>query len=223
MALKLMGKKRGMTQLFDEKGNTVVCTVIEVEPNIVTQIKTKETDGYQAIQLGFEKIQVNDERTIRNRTSKPLVGHFAKANVKPCKYLSESRLDSVAEYATGQEINIGVFAEVPYIDATAYSKGKGYQGVIKLHNFDGGPAAHGSSFHRHAGSTGQRSTPGRCFKNGKRASQMGNEQITVQNLRVVMVDAEQNIIVIEGQVPGPRNGLVYLSPAYKKKVAKKKK
>jgi large subunit ribosomal protein L3 len=221
MALKLMGKKRGMIQLFDKKGNVIVGTVIEAEPNIVTQIKTKATDGYDAIQLGFDKVKVKDKRTIEKRVTKPLRGHFQKAGVEPCRHLAESCVENVTDYTVGQEINVSVFAETTYLDATAMSKGKGYQGVIKLHNFAGGPAAHGSGFHRHAGSTGMRTTPGRCFPNGPRASHMGYERITVQNLEVVQVNTESNVIIVKGQVPGPRNGLVYLMPAVKKRVAKK--
>ncbi len=223
MALKLMGKKRGMTQLFDDKGNVVVCTVIEVEPNVVTQVKTKEIDGYNAIQLGFEKVVVKDPRTIERRRSKAIRGHFAKAGAALARHLSESRMETTEGYTPGQEISIAEFADVAYVDACAMSKGKGYQGVIKLHNFAGGPAAHGSSFHRHAGSTGMRSTPGRCLPNGPRASHMGHERITVQNIKVHSVIPEENVILLAGQVPGPRNGLVYLSPATKKAVAKKKK
>lgn len=223
MSLKLMGKKRGMTQHFDEKGNVVVCTVIEAEPNVVTQVKTKESDGYTALQLSFEKIIVKDPRTIAKRSSKALRGHFSKAGVEPRRYMVESRLEDVKEYAVGQEIGVGLFSEIAYIDACAMSKGKGYQGVMKLHNFRGGPGSHGSSFHRHAGSTGMRSTPGRCLPGGKRASHMGYDRITVQNIRVVAVLAEENVILVEGAVPGPRNGLVYISQAVKKPTASKKK
>jgi large subunit ribosomal protein L3 len=221
MALRLMGKKRGMIQLFDEKGNSIVGTVIEAEPNIVTQIKTKETDGYDAIQLGFEKVIVNDPRTIEKRCNKPQRGHFKKASIEPRRYMAESRIDNVNEYALGQEVNIGVFAQGAYVDATAMSKGKGFQGVMKLHNYSGGPASHGSGFHRHAGSTGMRSSPGRCLPGGPRASHMGDDRCTVQNLEVVLVNAEDNVIIVKGQVPGPRNGLVYLSKAKKKTGAKK--
>lgn len=222
MALKLMGKKRGMTMLFDDKGHTIVGTIIEVEPNVVTQIKTKDTDGYTAIQLGFEKVKVKDPRTMDRRVAKPQRGHYTKAAVEPRRYLAESRLEDVENYTVGQEIGVAVFAELAFVDATGVSKGKGYQGVIKLHNYAGGPASHGSSFHRHAGSRGMRTTPGRVFPGGKAASHMGHEQKTVQNLEVVKVDAEENIIVVKGQVPGPRNGLVYLSQAVKKPHAKKK-
>src|SRR5262245_42484353 len=132
MALKLMGKKRGMTQLFDDKGQSVVGTVIEVEPNVITQIKTKETDGYTAIQLGFEKVKVKDARTMDKRVSKPLRGHFKKGSIEPRKYLAESRLDNVDGYTIGQEIGVNALAEVAFVDATGISKGKGYQGVMKM-------------------------------------------------------------------------------------------
>lgn len=223
MPLKLMGKKRGMTQVFDDQGNAIACTVIEAEPNVVTQVKTKENDGYTAIQLGFEKIVVKDPRTIAKRSSKAMRGHFQKGGVEPRRYVAEARLESIEGYNVGQEISVAEFAEIGFIDACGMSKGKGYQGVMKKFHFAGGPASHGSGFHRHAGSTGMRSTPGRCLPNGKRASHMGYEQVTVQNIRVVAVYPEENVIIVEGQVPGPRNGLVYITPAIKKATAKKKK
>jgi large subunit ribosomal protein L3 len=222
MSLNLMGKKRGMTQLFDEKGNAIVCTIIEVEPNVVTQIKTDENDGYFAIQLGFEKVVTKDPRTMTKRVSKPLLGHFGKANVAPRRYLAETRLDKAGEYSVGQEIGIEQFDEVQFIDAEAISKGKGYQGVMKLYNYAGGPASHGSGFHRHAGSRGMRSTPGRVFPNGKCATRMGYDRKTVQNLEVVLIDKENNLILVKGAVPGPKNGLVVLSTAIKMQGGKKK-
>jgi large subunit ribosomal protein L3 len=215
MALKLMGKKRGMTQLFDEQGNVVVCTVIEIEPHVVTQVKTKATDGYTAIQLGFEKVKTKDPRTVKRRVKHPRFGHFQKSGVEPRRYLAESRLDSVEEYAAGQEVGLEVFTDVTHVDITGQSKGKGYQWVMKLHNFAGGPAAHGSSFHRHAGSTGHRSTPGRSFPDSPRASHMGDDRVTTQNLKVIKIDQETNTIVVKGAVPGTRNGLVFLSAATK--------
>lgn len=220
--LKLMGKKRGMIQLFDETGNAIVCTVIEAEPNVVTQIKTMETDGYNAVQLGYDKIVTKDPRTVEKRVSKALVGHYKKASVDPRRHLLESRLDKVDSYTLGQELSVEEFAEVKYIDATAMSKGKGFQGVMKLHNFSGGPASHGSGFHRHAGSTGMRSTPGRCLPGGPRASHMGYDRKTVQNLEVVRIDKEDNLIIVKGAVPGPKNGLVSIAPAIKLEHASKK-
>lgn len=212
---KLMGKKRGMIQLFDKTGNAVACTVIEAEPNVVTQIKTKEIDGYTAIQIGFEKITAGDSRTTERRAGKPLAGHYKKAGVEPRRYLTEFTVDKTDEYSLGQELKADLFAESSFVDATAISKGKGYQGVIKLHNYSGGPAAHGSGFHRHAGSTGMRSSPGRVLPGGKKASHMGYDKKTVQNIEVIKV--QDNLIILKGQVPGPRNGLVYLTQAKKRK------
>ena len=221
MALKLMGKKRGMTQLFDEKGNVIVCTVIEAEPNVVTQIKTKEIDGYNAIQIGFEKVSPDNTYTMEARVSKPLLGHYKKANVAPCRHLSEIRTDDISGFNLGQELAVDTFADVEFVDVMAISKGKGFQGVMKLHNFRGGPASHGSGFHRHAGSTGMRSTPGRGLPGGKKASQMGLDRKTVQNLKVVRI--EDNFLIVKGQVPGPRNGLVYVTQAEKKPKSKQTK
>jgi large subunit ribosomal protein L3 len=214
--LTLMGKKRGMMQLFDEKGNVVVCTVIEAEPNVVTQIKTKESDGYTAIQLGFDKVTGKSQYTIERRVPMPQLGLYKKTGVAPRRHLHESRVENTDEFSLGQEVGVDYFSEISFVDATAISKGKGYQGVMKRHNFRGGPASHGSGFHRHAGSTGMRSTPGRCLPGGKKAGHMGSEQVTVQNLEVVKIDAENKVILVKGQVPGPRNGLVYLSKATKK-------
>jgi large subunit ribosomal protein L3 len=223
MTLKFMGKKRGMIQLFDENGNIIVCTVIEAEPNVVTQIKTKETDGYTAVQVGFEKRTGKDPRTVERRTTKPLRGHYQKAGTTPRRYLKETRVPSTEGFSLGQELGVDVFSDVRFVDATAMSKGKGYQGVMKLHNYSGGPAAHGSGFHRHAGSTGMRSTPGRCLPGGPRASHMGYDQVTVQNLEVIQINAEDNLIIIKGAVPGPNNSLVCLAPAIKKHGAANKK
>lgn len=220
MALKLMGKKRGMTQRFDDSGNLVVCTVIHAEPNIVTQIKRKASDGYNALQLGFEKIVTEDPRTVEKRVTKQLIGHFQKANVEPRRYLSESRIENVEEYAIGQELKVTLFSDVVFVDVSGVSKGKGYQGVIKRHNFKGGPAAHGSGFHRHGGSTGMRSTPGRCLPGQKKAGRMGGENVTVQNLRVVGIDEGRNLIIVEGSVPGHCGSLVSVIPSKKKKAKK---
>ncbi|MCE5317499.1 MAG: 50S ribosomal protein L3 [Parachlamydia sp.] len=220
MSLKFMGKKRGMTQLFDDQGNVITCTVIEAEPNVVVQVKTEASDGYNAVQLGFERVTVKDPRTMEKRVTKPLRGHYAKAKVEPRRYLLESRFDNVENYSAGQELAVDEFEQIKFVDATAVSKGKGYQGVIKLHHFSGGPASHGSGFHRHAGSTGMRSTPGRCLPNSPRASHMGHERVTVQNLEVVMIDKKENLILVKGAVPGPINGLVVLSAAVKKQTKK---
>lgn len=222
MAPKLMGKKRGMIQLFDEKGNSVVGTVIELQPNVVVQIKKKDTDGYDAVQIGFDKIEVKDQRTIEKRLSKPLRGHYAKASVEPRRHLCESTVEDISQYQVGQELGLDLYADIKFVDATAISKGKGFQGTIKKYNYAGGPASHGSGFHRHAGSTGMRSTPGRCFPGGPRPSHMGLETITVQNLEVIMVKPDEQVMIVKGAVPGPAHGLVYIAPSVKKKLSPKK-
>lgn len=223
MTKSLMGRKRGMTQVFDDKGNVVTCTVIHAEPNVVTQIKTEATDGYKAVQLAYEEIVVNDPRTIANRVTKPLIGHFQKAGVNPSRFLFESRVDNVDDFQLGQKVDVSLFEGEKFIDVTGVSIGKGYQGTIKKYNFSGGPASHGSGFHRHAGSTGMRSTPGRCLPGGPRPSHMGDEQVTVQNLRVVAIDVEKNLIIVEGAVPGAKNAVVVLKNAVKKQKATQKK
>jgi large subunit ribosomal protein L3 len=212
MTLKLMGKKRGMTRLFDKDGNHVVCTVISAEPNVITQVKRKDTDGYEAIQLSAFKVKPSKKKNV----SKPLQGHFAKAGVEPRGHSAESRVASVEEYQVGQEMGVGYFAEIAYVDIQGVSKGKGYQGVIKRHHFAGGPASHGSGFHRHGGSTGMRSSPGRCLPGQKKAGRMGGETVTQQNLRVVKIDEEKQVIIVEGAIPGARDGLVYITKANKK-------
>lgn len=220
MTLKLMGKKRGMTQKFDETGNVVICTVIHAEPNVITQIKRKESDGYNALQLGYDKIMTKDPRTVEKRMTKQLLGHFKKNSIEPRRFLSESRMDNIDEFSIGQEVDVSLFTDIAYVDVCGVSKGKGYQGVIKRHNFKGGPAAHGSGFHRHGGSTGMRSTPGRTLPGQKKAGQMGNERVTIQNLRVVGIDEGRNLIIVQGAIPGPRGGLVSVAPAKKKKKSK---
>ena len=214
--IKLMGKKRGMTQRFNQRGALVPCTVIHVEPNVITQIKRRENDGYNALQLGYEKLATRDERTLKRRVSQQLLGHFKKANVEPRRYLSETRVSSLDDYSVGQELGLGLFSEVEYLDFVGISQGKGFQGVMKRHNFKGGPAAHGSGFHRHGGSTGMRSTPGRCLPGTKKAGQMGDARVTVQNLRIVEMNEEKGLLVIEGAVPGARGSLVWFSAAQKK-------
>ncbi len=218
MSLILMGKKRGMTQLFDEKGNRIVCTVISAEPNIITQVKRKESDGYEAIQLSTFKVKPSKARNV----SKPLQGHFKKAGVEARSKSLESRVDSAETYQVGQEISVGYFADVSYVDVSGITKGKGHQGVIKRHHFAGGPAAHGSGFHRHGGSTGMRTSPGRCLPGQKKSGRMGSDKVTLQNLRVVRIDEEKQVILVEGAIPGARGGIVYVAKSVKKKSQKKK-
>jgi large subunit ribosomal protein L3 len=210
MPLTLIGQKKGMAQVFDKDGKVVVCTVILAEPNTVLQIKRKETHGYNGIQLGG----VPMTKSQANRATKPIKGHFAKIQVEPCLEILESRLDEVDEYQVGQKLDVSLFADAKFVDVEGVSKGKGFQGVMKMFNMAGGPGAHGSGFHRHMGSTGMRSTPGRCFPGGKRASRMGGDRKTVQNLRVVAVKG--NLILVEGAVPGAPSGIVYIRKAKKK-------
>ncbi len=212
MTLKFMGKKRGMTRIFDDEGNVVVCTVISAEPNIVSQIKSIDSDGYNAIQLASEKVKSPKLRNV----NKPLRGHFKKAGIEPRRYLAQSSVDKTDTYQVGQEIDLGLFADCKFVDVTGVSKGKGHQGVIKRHHFLGGPAAHGSGFHRHGGSCGMRTTPGRCLPGQKKSGHMGNEKVTIQNLQVVKIDLENQVILVKGAVPGAREGLVYISKATKK-------
>lgn len=212
MTLKLMGKKRGMTRLFDENGNHVVCTVISAEPNVITQIKRKESDGYEAVQLSAFKVKPAKAKNV----SKPLQGHFKKAGVEARDHSLETRVDNTEAFQVGQEVSVTYFADADYVNVSGVSKGKGYQGVIKRHHFAGGPASHGSGFHRHGGSTGMRTSPGRCLPGQKKAGRMGNDKVTQQNLRVVKIDEEKQVIVVEGAIPGARGGLVYITKAAKK-------
>ena len=209
MRLQLMGKKCGMVQRFNEEGNVAACTLIEVEPNVIAQIKTKEKDGYTALQLASGSIKTKNVK-------KPQIGHFSKAGIEVKRHLQETRIENVEEYTLGQKIGVDIFAEVAFVDIQSVSKGKGYQGAMKLHGYGGGPAAHGSGFHRHQGSTGMRSTPGRCLPGGKRASRMGGDVKTVQNLRVVIIDVERNFLLVEGSVAGAKGAHVTISPAVKK-------
>lgn len=216
MTIKLRGKKKGMTRLFDEKGDVVVCTVIEAEPNIISQIKKQEKDGYNALQLASMKVA---PAKVRNVTQ-PMKGHFAKAGIEPRRILAESRVQNVDEYQIGQEISVAYFMGVDYVDVAGVSKGKSYQGVMKRHGFAGGPASHGSGFHRHAGSTGMRSSPGRNLPGGKKAGRMGGENVTIQSLKVVKIDEDKRVIIVEGAIPGPQGGLVTISKAVKRKEKK---
>jgi len=212
MTLKLMGIKKGMTRIYDKNGNLVVCTVISAEPNVVSQIKRVEKDGYNAIQLSAVKVTVPKVRNV----TKPLKGHFKKAGIEPRKHLAESRVENPDEFQVGQEIGVGYFTEVEFVDVAGISKGKGHQGVIKRHHFAGGPAAHGSGFHRHGGSCGMRTSPGRCLPGQKKSGRMGCDAVSLQNLKIVAVDADKNLLVVQGAVPGARGGLLYITKAVKK-------
>ena len=204
----IIGRKIGMTQLFTEAGNVVPVTVVECGPCVVVQKKTTDTDGYDAVQLGFEDLR---EKLV----VKPRKGHFDKAGVSGKRYVKEFRFENAEEYTLAQEIKADIFAAGDKIDATAVSKGKGFQGAIKRHNQSRGPMTHGSKFHRHAGSNGSASDPSKVFKGKKMPGQMGNKKITVQNLEVVRVDAENNLILVKGSVPGPKKCLVTIKETVK--------
>lgn len=214
--LALKGKKRGMTQRFDSQGNVVDCTVIEVVPNCVSQIKTKENDGYTALQIAADPIIVKNEGTLEKRVSSPLRGHFKKASIAPHRELFEVRLEDISTFAVGQALSLADMGSLSFVDVTSVSKGKGHQGVMKRYNFRGGPASHGSGFHRHGGSTGMRSTPGRTLPGQKKSGHMGSEKTTVQNLKVVSCDLEKNILIVQGSVPGPVGATVRIRSACKK-------
>jgi large subunit ribosomal protein L3 len=215
MVRKLMGKKCGMVRVYDKDGKSLACTLIHVEPNVVTQLKTRAIDGYEAIQLATHKVETKDPRTVEKRISRPLLGHYKKAAVAPRKNLHEMKVDDSSQYALGQELTVSLFEGAKYVDVIGTSKGKGYQGVIKKYGFSGGPAAHGSGFHRHAGSTGMRSSPGRCLPGGPRPSHMGDEKKTVQSLRVVAIDADKGLVIVEGSIPGAKNSVVVVCDAMK--------
>ena len=208
MKKAILTTKVGMTQVFNEDGVLTPVTVLQAGPCVVTQVKTVENDGYAAVQVGFGDIR---EKLV----NKPMKGHFAKAGVAPKRFVREFRLEDAESYAVGQEIKADVFAAGDKVDATAKSKGKGYQGAIKRHGQSRGPMAHGSKYHRHAGSNGSATTPGRVFKGKKMPGHMGAVRITVQNLEVVRVDAEQNLILVKGAVPGPKKSLVMIKESTK--------
>ena len=208
MKKAILATKVGMTQIFDEKGTLVPVTVLQAGPCVVTQVKTVENDGYSAVQVGFV-----DKR--EKLVNKPMKGHFGKAGVSYKRYVREFKFENAEEYTLAQEIKADIFAAGDKIDATAISKGKGFQGAIKRHGQSRGPMAHGSKFHRHAGSNGAASDPSRVFKGKKMPGQMGAKQITIQNLEVVKVDAENNLILVKGAVPGPKKSLVTIKETVK--------
>ena len=209
MKKAIIGKKVGMTQIFDEAGKVVPVTVIEAGPCVVVQKKTTDKEGYTSVQLGYED-------QIERKLTKPEKGHLAKAGVSLKKYLKEFRLEGSDELNVGDVINAGVFAEGDKVDVTGISKGKGYAGVIKRWNAHRTPMTHGGGpVHRHAGSMGANSDPSRIFKGKIGAGHMGAEQVTVQNLDVVKVDPELNMIVVRGAIPGPKGGIVYLKNTVK--------
>ena len=224
MKKAILATKVGMTQIFNEDGSLIPVTVLQAGPCVVTQIKTVENDGYSAVQVGFvdkkDKIVNKDkagkkEVIHRNGATKAEKGHFDKAGVSGKRFVREFRFENAAEYALAQEIKADIFEAGDKVDATAISKGKGFQGAIKRHNQHRGPMTHGSKFHRHAGSNGSASDPSKVFKGKKMPGQMGNKKITIQNLEVVRVDAENNLLLIKGSVPGPKKSLVTIKETVK--------
>ena len=204
----IIGKKIGMTQIFDEKGNVIPVTVIEAGPCVVAQVKTVETDGYDALQLGFGEVKTK-------HMNKPEIGHFAKSKIDNKKHLREFRLDSIEGVKVGDEIKADVFQAGEKVDIQGISKGKGFQGVIKRHGQSRGPMGHGSMYHRRPGSMGPTSTPGRVFKGKKLPGHMGRQTITIQNLDVVSVDMDKNVILVKGSVPGCKGAILKIKSAVK--------
>ena len=210
MKKALIGKKLGMTQIFDEQGKVIPVTVIEAGPCVVAQVKTVETDGYNAIQLGFGDVK-------ESKINKPEKGHFAKSKLTPKKHLREFRLDSVENINVGDELKADTFTAGDQLDIQGTSKGKGFQGVIKRHGQSRGPMGHGSMYHRRPGSMGPTSTPGRVFKGKKLPGHMGSQTITIQNLEVVRVDLDKNVILVKGSVPGAKGAILKLKTSVKSK------
>ncbi len=224
MKKAILATKVGMTQIFDADGVLIPVTVLQAGPCCVTQIKTVENDGYSAVQVGFadKKVKVvskdaTGKKEIRNRhgVNKPEKGHFDKAGVVPKRYVREFKFENAADYNLADEIKADIFAEGDKVDATAISKGKGFQGAIKRYGQHRGPMAHGSKFHRHQGSNGACSSPSKVFKGKGMPGHMGSVKVTVQNLEVVRVDAENNILLIKGSVPGPKKSLVTIKESVK--------
>ena len=208
MKKAILATKVGMTQIFNEDGLLIPVTVLQAGPCVVTQVKTENNDGYAAVQVGFGEVR---EKLV----NKPEKGHFEKAGVDAKRFLKEFKFDNAAEYEVGQEIKADIFAAGDHIDATAISKGKGFQGAIKRHGQSRGPMTHGSKYHRHAGSNGAASDPSKVAKGKKMPGQMGNVQVTVQNLEIVRVDTENNLLLVKGAVPGPKKSLVTIKESVK--------
>ena len=208
MKKAILATKVGMTQIFDENGVLVPVTVLQAGPCVVTQVKTADNDGYSAIQVGFGEKK-------ENRVNKPMKGQFAKAGVSCKRYLKEFRFEDAETYTLGQEIKADIFGEGDKIDATATRKGKAFQGAIKRHGQSRGPMAHGSKYHRHAGSNGACSDPSKVFKGKRMPGQMGGKKITVQNLEIVKVDVENNLLLVKGAVPGPKKSMVTIKETVK--------
>ncbi|EMW5459705.1 50S ribosomal protein L3 [Enterococcus faecalis] len=209
MTKGILGKKVGMTQIFTESGELIPVTVVEATPNVVLQVKTVETDGYEAIQVGYQ-----DKREVLS--NKPTKGHVAKANTAPKRFIKEFKNVELGEYEVGKEIKVDVFQAGDVVDVTGTTKGKGFQGAIKRHGQSRGPMSHGSRYHRRPGSMGP-VAPNRVFKNKRLAGRMGGDRVTIQNLEVVKVDVERNVILIKGNIPGAKKSLITIKSAVKAK------
>lgn len=203
----ILGKKIGMTQVFGEDGTAHAVTVVKAGPCLVVQRKTTEKDGYEAVQLGLV-----EEAPVR-RVGQPMAGHFKRAGVSPTRKLREFAVEADDEIKAGDQVQADIFAVDDFVDVVGTSKGKGFQGVIKRHGFGGGRATHGSMFHRAPGSVGQSASPSRVFPGMRLPGRMGNERVTVKNLRVIKVDAERSLVYLKGAIPGPKNGYVALQRA----------
>ena len=208
MEKAIIGRKIGMTQIFDKKGTVIPVTAIEAGPCVIAQVKSEEVDGYNAIQLGFSDVK-------ESKISKPEKGHFAKAKLALKKYLREFRVDSIEGINVGDEVKADVFAEGDKVDVQGISKGKGFQGVIKRHGQSRGPMGHGSMYHRRPGSMGSTTTPGRVQKGKKLPGHMGVNTITIQNLEVVKVDLDKNVLLVKGSVPGPKGAILKIKTSVK--------
>ncbi len=206
MVATLLGRKLGMTQVWSEDDKLLPVTVIEAGPCVVTQVKTDKRDGYRAVQIGFGEVKAK-------RLNKPMAGHFAKSNVEPKRYLAEIRLGEGDDIKLGQVLTVESLADAKRVSVSGVSKGKGFAGVMKRHNFKGGPGGHGSHFHRAPGSIGQCATPARVFKGMKLPGHMGSEKVTVRNLEIVKIDLEQNLLLVKGAVPGGKNALLTIRMA----------
>ena len=204
--LGVVGKKLGMTQVFDEKGLAIPVTVIKVDPLTVTQVKTVESDGYNAIQVGFEPAK-------EKHLTKAQIGHFKKNGLDNFRHLQEFRIDNSAEYKVGDTINVSILSEIAKVDVTGQSVGKGFQGTVKRWNFGRGPMGHGSKNHREPGSIGAGTTPGRVIKGKRMAGNKGNERVTIKKLSVVKVDSENNLLLVKGSVPGSEGKMVTIVPS----------
>jgi large subunit ribosomal protein L3 len=212
MKIGLLGRKIGMTRVYDAKGKATPVTVIDAGGNTILQIKSQKQEGYDAVQIGFDSQK-------ESRVSKPLLGHFKKANAEPKKFLREFRLPDGTQVDADLNLSVNQFVAGEFVDVIGRSKGKGFQGVVKKHGFAGQPAAHGSKTHRRNGAIGNRSTPGRVWKNMGMPGHMGDDRVTVQNLRIAQVRPEENIILICGAVPGSNGSYVVVRPAKKKQNA----